>query len=163
MIFLLEHKLLQADDRRNTGSLSPLVGHTEQSRSFLGTCLGQKIIEIQQDSGTGAESHTLPMSRDLRLLCQRWLIKCAVCCLFWMLSFCTEILCLEVPGLLDPYCFIVHPEPTWSVYSFGFLCFNYISLGGRVLFQTLLHLYTHYMWTEVVDVAWLSVGFREFS
>lgn len=99
-ISLLEHKLLQAEDRRNMGSLSPLVGHTGQSWSFLGTCLGQKIIEIQRDSGTGTEPHALPMSRDLRPLCQQWLIKCAVCCLFWMLSFCTEILCIEVPGAL---------------------------------------------------------------
>lgn len=131
MISLLEHKLLQADDRRNTGSLRPLVGHTRQSWSFLGTCLGQKIIEIQRDSGTGAEPRVLPISRDLRPLCQRGLVKCAVCCLFWMLSFCTEILCLKVPGLLEPYCFIVHPESTLSVHPFGFLCFNYISLGGK--------------------------------
>lgn len=37
----------------------------------------------------------------------------------------------KIPGLLELYCFIVHPEPSLSVYPFGFLCFNSISFGGK--------------------------------
>lgn len=80
------------------------MGRPEHSWSSLVKCPEQKIIEIQWDSGTGVEPHVRPISRNVRPLCQLWLTKCAMCCLFEMLSPCTEILCLKLHMFLEPYC-----------------------------------------------------------
>lgn len=58
-------------------------GHTEQLGPLQQEGQGLKTVEIQWDSGAGAELPLLPISRDLSPLCQLWFTKCAVCWLFW--------------------------------------------------------------------------------